>query len=594
VDEQDNVVSDPVKIANMLQDQFKSVFSSPLSESALSEYNFKELHPVNSIAPFKFSCQHVISAINEMKSSASCTRSNIPSKVFKECKHTICQPLMMFFQKSFDNGVIPLEYKTQVVIPLYKKGKKTEAKNHRPVSLTAHEIKIMERILKTNITEHLDEYNVICENQHGFRSNHSCATQLLSHLNYILSNLIQEDEVDSIYIDYSKAFDKVDHGLLLKKLNCYGINKEYLTWIENFLSDRFQTVSVDNCYSYTVRVQSGVPQGSVLGPLLFIIYINDLSSTLNNSACEVLTFADDTKLVSKISSTSDKDNLQKSLNSLQHWSALNNMELNNDKFEFISHRLVTRNVNNFFLSELPFHDSFDTYTTSNSSICQSSPVRDLGILVDNKLQWRDHYQQISKKAKQISAWIFNTFFTRDSQCLLVLFNTLVRPKLEYCCQVWCPHFTKDINCLEQVQRSFTHRIYGMKEINYWQRLKELNIRSLQRRRERAILIHVWKIKNYVYPNSIDLIFKKHERSNSIKAVLKPLPKIKGKLLTIYEESFIIRAAKLWNILPPSLTQIVTLNSFILQLDKFLDTVPDEPPLPGYPIKNHNSLLEQCC
>ena len=121
----------------------------------------------------------------------------------------------------------------------------------------------------------------------------------------------------------------------------------------------------------------------------------------------------------------------------------------------------------------------------------------------------------------------------------------------------------------------------------------LNIRSLQRRREKSIIIHVWKIKNQVYPNSVDLSFKTHARSNAVKAILKPIPKAKGKLLNLYDESFIIRAAKLWNVLPPPLTNILTLDSFIDQLDNFLDTIPDEPPLNGYHFKNNNSLVEQC-
>ena len=190
-------------------------------------------------------------------------------------------------------------------------------------------------------------------------------------------------------------------------------------------------------------------------------------------------------------------------------------------------------------------------------------------------------------------WILGSFYSRGKDTMLVLFKSLVRSTLEYCCEVWFPHLKKDIVDLEQVQRSFTHRISGQKESDYWQRLKDLKIFSLQRRREKIVIMHIWKIKNKIYPNTILLNFKINNRSNSIKAVLIPMPKVKGKLLTKFEESFIVQACKLWNILPPELTHITNLNSFKTELNKFLQLIPDEPPLPGYPSVNNNSLLEQC-
>ena len=177
--------------------------------------------------------------------------------------------------------------------------------------------------------------------------------------------------------------------------------------------------------------------------------------------------------------------------------------------------------------------------------------------------------------------------------MLSLFKSLVRPILEYCCEVWSPYLKKDIVLIEQTQISFTHRILGFTELNYWDRLEKLDLTSLQRRRETFIIIHIWKIKNNIYPNTIDLEFKLHKRTNAMRAVLKPLPKVTGKLLCKYEESFIIRACKLWNILPPILSHVTCLNSFKLQLKNFLKNVPDKPPLPGYPVLNDNSLLNQC-
>ena len=219
-------------------------------------------------------------------------------------------------------------------------------------------------------------------------------------------------------------------------------------------------------------------------------------------------------------------------------------------------------------------------------------MRDLGIYVDTELTWTTHIQITSSKAKQISAWILSVFYSRDRTTMLTLFKSLVRPILEYCSEIWSPHLIKDIYEIEKIQRSFTYRIKGVKELNYWERLKELKIMSLQRRRERNIIICLWKIKNGLSPNSINMEFKYNTRKVAIKAVLKPLPKIKGKVLTTYEESFVIRSAKLWNCLPAKLTFLTSLNVFKVSLDKFLLKLPDQPPIPGYVQNSKNSIVEQ--
>ena len=177
--------------------------------------------------------------------------------------------------------------------------------------------------------------------------------------------------------------------------------------------------------------------------------------------------------------------------------------------------------------------------------------------------------------------------------MLVLLKSLIRPILEYCSEVWSPYLKKDIVLLEQIQRSFTSKIEGLQELDYWERLQNLGISSLQRRREKMIVLHIWKIKNGFYPNTISLQFKFHGRSNSFKAICKPLPKVNGTLLTKYEESFMIKGCKLWNTLPQHLTHITSLDSFKHQLQIFCNSVPDKPPLPGYPFLNNNSLTEQC-
>ena len=276
----------------------------------------------------------------------------------------------------------------------------------------------MERVLRKEMVKFLEANSLLNNNQHGFRQNRSCSTQLLSQLNYVLNNSVQGFDIDSIYIDYSKAFDKVDHGLLLKKLNHYGIVGKFHNWIEDFLKNRTQTVFSNNCFSYKTPVVSGVPQGSVLGPPLFIVYTDDLSSIVDSNLV-TLTFADDTKLLSKISCISDKTKLQQNLNKIITYSKSNNMELNSKKFELLSYNLQTKNSNQILMKELPFHNDSMIYSAEGITIEPSPLVRDLGIFINEKLDWTNHYNIIVTKAKRMSGWIFSSFHSRNPNVMLV-------------------------------------------------------------------------------------------------------------------------------------------------------------------------------
>ena len=185
----------------------------------------------------------------------------------------------------------------------------------------------------------------------------------------------------------------------------------------------------------------------------------------------------------------------------------------------------------------------------------------------------------------------NVFHTREKSVLLTLFQSLIRSKLEYCCQLWVPSKIKLIDSIEQIQRSFTHRIDNTKEFDYWTRLSKLGIMSLQRRREKLIILLVWKLKNNLIPNDIDLEFAKCERNGKTKAILKPLPRVKGKLLSSYEESFLIKSAKLWNKLPSRLTEISSFAVFQLKLQNYLSFYPDLPPVQGYYHETKNSICD---
>jgi hypothetical protein len=263
--------------------------------------------------------------------------------------------------------------------------------------------------------------------------------------------------------------------------------------------------------------------------------------------------------------------------------------LNEEKYELICHE-GKRSTEMKFFEELPFVDEFFTYYAVNKTIYSSPNIRDLGIIVNSQLNWKDHIAKLRMDSIKMSCWILNVFKARNKETmmLMLLFNSLVRSRFEYCSELWDPDTIQLINDIEQVQRRFTHKIDGLKDECYWNRLKILKILSLL---ERKNIIYVWKIKNSVVRNDIGLDFETNSRRSKLKAVLKPMPKFKGRILSTFEQSFSIRCAKLWNKLPLELMIDASYNSFIHNLDKWLELFPDEPPVQGYFHINSNSLLD---
>ena len=364
----------------------------------------------------------VKSAIKEIRNHSACPQNSLPALVIKKCQISLTTPLKLFFQKSFDLGIVPKLYKTQQIIPIFKKGLKTSPQNYRPISLTPHIIKIFERIVRTKLVRYFETNSMLNNNQHGFRKKHSCLTQLVAHTTYILESLVEGKEVDTIYLDYSKAFDRIDHCILLQKLKFYQLPPKYINWIKSFLKDRTQFVYHNEARSFESAVGSGVPQGSVLGPLLFIVFINDLVDHISSS--QVYTFADDTKIVHQINTSSDFNCLQSDLNSVLRWSSQNNMLLNKDKFELISHAPPANIKSKELFSELPFSSTYLNYCTGDDQITPSQVVRDLGLFINSSLTWDNHINKLCSGGKRLCGWILNVFYSRDSDILLVLFKAI--------------------------------------------------------------------------------------------------------------------------------------------------------------------------
>ena len=262
--------------------------------------------------------ERVRKEILDLNINKSCGPDEIHPRLLYELVDEIVAPLTLLFQKTLNDGNIPSDWGKAYVTPIYKKGKKNIAENYRPISLTSIPCKIMEKIVKEGIMHHLLNNSLLSSKQFAFLNGRSTVTQLLKFLDDCMEIIVNGGVVDTIYMDFSKAFDKVPHRRLLHKLKAYGVNGPALNWIKAFLSNREQIITVNGEKSYQASVLSGVPQGSVLGPLLFLVYINDLPEHVSSL---IYLFADDTKIANKVASAKDAEQIQDDLNSLSNWSS---------------------------------------------------------------------------------------------------------------------------------------------------------------------------------------------------------------------------------------------------------------------------------
>ena len=325
--------------------------------------------------------------------------------------------------------------------------------------------------------------SIIVPNQYGFMSGRSTSLNLLKFQNDVLEAFSCGYQVDCIYLDFSKAFDRVDHQILIHKLWRYGVQGKMLDWFNDYLSERVNFVKVKNCVSKQFETISGVPQGSHLGPFLFLLFINDVGDALRD--VNYLLFADDLKVYRIIKDASDSSELQLSLNKLHEWVDTNNLSFNVNKCKFIS----------YHRSRDPF--LFDYYL-KNARIERIFSVKDLGVVFKFDMSFNLHYDFIIGKAFKMLGFVFrNTRSFKSAHCLKVLYCALVRPILEYCAIIWNPYHATHIKNLERIQNKFVKRlkfrgVYGT---------EKLELLSLESRRRNNYLIFAFKLLNNLVDSS---------------------------------------------------------------------------------------------
>ena len=351
--------------------------------------------------------------------------------------------------------------------------------------------------------------------------------------------------IDCIYMDFMKAFDTVPHKRLLSKIQSYCISDQLLGWISSFLSDRQQRVCINGCHSNWGSVTSGIPQGSVLGPILFVIYINDLPEMVNNST--VYLFADDTNIFKEISCFADIDDLQEDLTALQEWSDKWLLRFHPDKCVVLSLGKTKEDAHQYFLTK-------DNKDFQLKNVNQET---DLGITVDSSLSFDQHVQAKVNKANSITGLIRRTFNYLDEENILMLYKALVRPHLEYGNAVWHPHKVEYITAIENVQRRITKLIPTLKDLPYSDRLKRLRLPTLAYRRLRGDMIETYKIFN-TYDTAATLNLQRNSsttRGHQYKLCLGRSQRDIGKF------RFSSRIVSPWNSLPPDVVEASNVKIF---------------------------------
>ena len=356
--------------------------------------------------------------------------------VLKHCSSEVAPILKVIFVQSLSTGNIPSDWLLANITPVYKKGNKDLPANYRPISLTSVCSKVMEHIIYHSIMNHLDGNNVLSSSQHGFRTGYSCSTQLVSLIEDLNFHMDRNVQVDMILLDFSKAFDTVPHRRLLDKLKFYHIESNIMRWIEQWLTARHQRVLLDGESSDYVPVLSGVPQGTVLGPLMFLIYINDITENISS---QLKLFADDCLLYRAIRTEQDALLLQKDLDSLSQWATIWQMRFNPSKCTVMR---CTR-------SQTPFTTN---YFLCGSTLSTSHNHQYLGVTLDDQLSWSAHIINVANKATRMLNFIKRHLSKCSQDTKTTAYLLLVRPVMEYASVAWDPHYQTQISLLEKVQR----------------------------------------------------------------------------------------------------------------------------------------------
>lgn len=540
------VITDDSERANLLNSYFSSVCT--VDDGTVPIANRVVPADVN-LHSVEFTPENVYAAIRKLKHGGASGPDGYPPSLFKNLASCISKPLSLIFTSFMSVGQIPSHWSHAIVTPIYKSGPTSRVSNYRPISLTAVASKLMERVIVADLLLYLRQHGVISRQQHGFLAGRSTSSNLLETINDWTLAVNDKKSVTAAYVDFAKAFDTVCQNKLLLKLQAYGIAGPLFNWIQSFLSNRTQQTRIGSSLSAVTKLTSGVVQGSVIGPLLFVLFINDIAQLLqtSSSTCVCKLYADDLKLYSTIETDADYDLLQNGLNLICSWS--NTWQL----------KISYAKCNVMFIGN---GSSATNLLLDNYVLPVVNTVKDLGVVIDSRLTFDAHIQQMVAKAFSRANLIHKCFMSRDTTTLLRAFVVYVRPLLEYASSVWSPYHVGQIRSIENVQRKFTKRLPGLTNMEYRDRLLRLGIDSLEIRRLRQDLIYTYKVVFGLVDRACDSFFKLANTVHSAHT--------RGHLYKLYphycridirKHFFAERVVSVWNNLPAEESHFRNLTVF---------------------------------
>ena len=402
----------------------------------------------NSIFLSDVTIEEINNIISSLKNGAAGWDEFTPQMI-KKIRSSINSPLVHICNLSLQQGLFPDELKIANVLPLFKACDPCVFNNYRPVSLLCVLSKVFEKVMYNRLIIFLENYDILFDNQFGFRKLHSSYMALMVLTDKLIKSLENGEFVIGVYLDFSKAFDTVDHEILLSKLSHYGIRGNSLKWFQSYLSNRKQYVTYNGVSSQVNNITCGVPQGSILGPLLFLLYINDLGKICSSTTS--ILFADDTNLFKSGSNLSDmEDELNSELSKISTWLKTNKLSLNIGKTHFML----------FTDKKRKDHDL--TIMIDGTKIEEVKKTKFLGVIIDNKLSWKDHVAHVASKVSRGMGMIIKARNYLNRKSLLTLYYTFVYPYLTYCNHIWGNIYQSNLKHLCVLQNKIIRIIAGAK------------------------------------------------------------------------------------------------------------------------------------
>ena len=531
-------------MASILNNFFSGVFS----EEDLDHMPVKQRETEKELETVCIDTKKIAQKIKKLRGDSAAGPDNINPGMLKELGQELAEPLSRIFYRSLNEGEVPEDWKTANVTPIYKKGAKSDPGNYRPVSLTSVPCRILESLIKDELMKHLTDNKLIKDSQHGFMQGKSCSTNLVEFLEKVTKTVDGGKPVDVFYLDFAKAFDKVPRERLLLKLHAKGVSGRLLNWIRIWLTNRTQQVKIGGQSSEKCEVKSGVPQGTVLGPPLFTVFIDDLDDYA--VLIELLIkFADDTKGFKEINGLEDRKSLQETLDNLYEWARIWGMSFNVKKCKIM--HIGHKNPNY-------------EYFMNGEKFMEVEEERDIGVLVHKSLKPTRHCKKAAATAGAVLKTISRNFHYRDRNIFLRLYKQYVRPHLEFASPAWSPWLSSDINMIEKIQERALNMVSGLESREYKERCREVGLDSLQTRRERQDILQTYKIMQGIDKVRPEILFTRVGERQEARTRLSADPlNLKTQLsnLDIRKHSFAVRVVENWNKLDKEVKNIKTVGMF---------------------------------